>query len=110
MIQQQTAANGHGEDACDAGRSLLHHPGAEDEEEASGVGLVPGGTRQPCSAHCPGKRNQLPNLMCSRCFCLFHLGCVPDGIWLENPNRFICPVSREWKTWGLFTNVLSLLL
>lgn len=84
----------------DGGQSLLHQDaaggqgsGLEDEDGGGNGGILPGAARQPCSAHCPGKRNQMPNLMCSRCFCLFHIGCVPDGIWLENPNRFLCPVS-----------------
>lgn len=54
--------------------------------------------RQPCSAFCPGRRNMLPNLLCSRCFCLFHLECVSDGIFLEEPkNLFICPVSSNTR-------------
>lgn len=52
--------------------------------------------RQPCTAYCPGRRNVMPNLLCSRCFCLFHLECVPDGVFLEEPkNLFICPVSKK---------------
>lgn len=94
--------NGNSQFEEGAGQSLLHQDApasagqtsnAEDEDGSGGVGILPGAARQPCSAHCPGKRNQMPNLMCSRCFCLFHIGCVPDGIWLQNPNRFLCPVS-----------------
>ncbi|CAG2118067.1 unnamed protein product, partial [Medioppia subpectinata] len=45
----------------------------------------------PCSMHCPGRRGMLPNLMCSRCFCLYHLDCVPKGVFLEEPRVFVCP-------------------
>ena len=48
----------------------------------------------PCSMHCPGRRGMLPNLMCSRCFCLYHLDCVPGGVFLEEPRVFVCPVSH----------------
>ena len=82
-IQPKVLVSVDGEEEDDSGE---HH---EDGE----MKLLPGAIRQPCSGYCPGKRNQLPNLMCSKCFCLFHIGCVPDGVWLENPNRFICPVS-----------------
>lgn len=92
--------NGNGQYEENGGQSLLHQDapastgqGSNAEDEDGSVGILPGAARQPCSAHCPGKRNQMPNLMCSRCFCLFHIGCVPDGIWLQNPNRFLCPVS-----------------
>ncbi len=47
----------------------------------------------PCSMHCPGRRGMLPNLMCSRCFCLYHLDCVPGGVFLKEPRVFVCPVS-----------------
>ena len=47
----------------------------------------------PCSMHCPGRRGMLPNLMCSRCFCLYHLDCVPGGVFLEEPRVFVCPVN-----------------
>ena len=80
---REVSSLGGGKSANDSGE---HH---EDGE----MKPLPGAIRQPCSAHCPRKRNQLPNLMCSKCFCFFHIGCVPDGEWLENPNRFICPVS-----------------
>lgn len=49
----------------------------------------------PCSMHCPGRRGMLPNLMCSRCFCLYHLDCVPGGVFLEEPRVFVCPVSHS---------------
>jgi hypothetical protein len=49
----------------------------------------------PCSMHCPGRRGMLPNLMCSRCFCLYHLDCVPGGVFLEEPRVFVCPVSNK---------------
>ena len=48
----------------------------------------------PCSMHCPGRRGMLPNLMCSRCFCLYHLDCVPGGVFLEEPRVFVCPVFK----------------
>lgn len=83
------------QDAPVAAASAGQGSNVEDDDGSGNGGILPGAARQPCSAHCPGKRNQMPNLMCSRCFCLFHIGCVPDGIWLQNPNRFLCPVSVE---------------
>lgn len=49
----------------------------------------------PCSIMCPGRRGMLPNLMCSRCFCLYHLDCVPGGIFMKEPRVFVCPVSQS---------------
>lgn len=46
-----------------------------------------------CSSNCPNRRGMAPNLMCSRCFCWFHLECVPEGIFFNNPPVFICSVS-----------------
>ncbi|XP_054153843.1 uncharacterized protein LOC128952467 [Oppia nitens] len=60
-----------------------------DKSEAEGVSEAAAGA--PCSMHCPGRRGMLPNLMCSRCFCLYHLDCVPGGVFLEEPRVFVCP-------------------
>lgn len=45
-----------------------------------------------CNPSCPNRRGMQPNLMCSRCFCWFHLECVPQGIFFNNPPVFICSV------------------
>lgn len=47
--------------------------------------------RQPCSTYCPRRPNMVPNLLCARCLCLFHLKCVPDGVFLKDSKVFICP-------------------
>lgn len=47
--------------------------------------------RQPCSTYCPRRPNIVPNLLCARCLCLFHLKCVPEGVFLKDSKVFICP-------------------
>jgi hypothetical protein len=66
---------------------------AEKEEKPAEVKASDAVSGAPCSMHCPGRRGMLPNLMCSRCFCLYHLDCVPGGVFLEEPRVFVCPVS-----------------
>lgn len=60
------------------------------DDVLSSIPLVP---PAPCSIMCNGKKGMLPNLLCGRCLCLFHPECVPSGIYLDDPHRFICPVS-----------------
>lgn len=100
----------HGRSILDSSKSfhqnVTNEEFEDDEEESSGV--VANQPRQPCNSHCSGRPNIMPNLMCSRCFCLFHLECVPDGTFLQDPVRFICPVSLQVLTKLFLTNnVLS---
>ncbi|KAH7638599.1 ras-related protein rab-1a-like protein [Dermatophagoides farinae] len=91
--QQQQQQNGHVDDEND----IKDQPQQQQEEQKQSEHRMkdddevqPPHCRQPCSTNCPGRRNVLPNLMCYRCFCLFHLECVPDGVFLQN-NLFACP-------------------
>lgn len=45
----------------------------------------------PCSIMCSGMQGTLPSLLCSRCLCLFHPQCVPEGIHLNQGHQFVCP-------------------
>jgi len=79
-------------EAEDNKNSILNNNEVSDKSDNDNAGQEPQ-SGAPCSMHCPGRRGMLPNLMCSRCFCLYHLDCVPGGVFLEEPRVFVCPVS-----------------
>ncbi|RWS10878.1 ras-related protein Rab-1A-like protein [Dinothrombium tinctorium] len=58
----------------------------------------------PCSIMCNGRRGVLPNLLCSRCLCLFHPECVPTGIYLREPHQFVCPPTDKENQVGSNTS------
>lgn len=105
QLEQQPQANGNGESDKEsveksARKSIMTGSVKSDTSEAEEKKEPEKEPEQvqvagaPCSIMCPGRRGMLPNLMCSRCFCLYHLDCVPGGIFLKEPRVFVCPVSR----------------
>lgn len=45
----------------------------------------------PCSLACPGRKNDIPSLICSRCLCLYHPQCVRSGLFMRGTKKFVCP-------------------